>query len=1033
MKRTLVVLFFPVFFSCLSGYAQKSVEELLELEEGYTALFRLKGGKIATAGESLLRLEALYYAYGADSVDGDIVVANASDYAAFLALLLRQNDPFSLDELTRLEKLARGKHPFKFRCNTLLAKKLLESGEVERAANVLTVILGPLREDSSKNYIQLAKTYNLLGRVSRRTRNWQTAIALFNQALAIYDRSEYPKQPDAARVLNNLAITYQELNDYRNARLCFSRSLQLKERFDSDSINLAISYNNLGNFYLRFNAYQDAEQAYQRGLQLTDRVRYANRIRPELLSNYSNLLMDKLQAFATAREVLDVSIVGYVKRQGRYSRELFSALRSRARAQIELQEFAAAEQTLAWLDSINLTQPLSSDQQLELFLARASFLNIQQRDVDCYKVLQKCDSIRQGKGIPDWLQKEYWEILAQNRSHGPRKDTAIQIVKHLLRNYPSASRLDLVRWNTDLGVYFFWDGEPDSARFYLRGALKLNGWEQTFNRTPYVFPIYALQAHYIELLMLQKQAVINSDQALYHIESGEAIILATREGIQSARDRVNYARATSSFFDAGIQICYRLFQETGEQVFFGRCFSLMQQAKYQTLYLAIAANRLEAFSRVPLQVADRERQLTAARNRFVQQATDGWLQQDTTGALREFADQLQRSQHSYEQFVDSLRKNLPDYFHLKYSLPTVSIDKLTRELIVPKQTNLLEYHVMDSTVLMVLVTPAGQWMWHLPVRNLQQQVGALRRQIGTPLGDAQNPAYQLYQQLFQPADRVLANIKGSSRNRLMVIPDKELIYLPFEVLKRTATTSTDYLVGAYTFTYALSSSLSWQSYTDELLTPVTKGFLGVAPSFSGEAEEVNDQRRYRFSPLANTENELKGIGAFLGKRQIKVDVLQGARATKRAFVQRSGNYSLIHIASHGFVNMADPLRSGIAFTDEPGQPDSEVLFGFELFNLSLRARLVTLSACETGLGKIYRGEGLVGLSRGFFYAGAQNLVLSLWKVADQATAEFMVDFYKGIGQEFEFDIALRKAKLKMLKDERHSHPYYWAPFILVGS
>ena len=114
----------------------------------------------------------------------------------------------------------------------------------------------------------------------------------------------------------------------------------------------------------------------------------------------------------------------------------------------------------------------------------------------------------------------------------------------------------------------------------------------------------------------------------------------------------------------------------------------------------------------------------------------------------------------------------------------------------------------------------------------------------------------------------------------------------------------------------------------------------------------------------------------------------------------------------------------------PGDPT--LLQVYEIFNLKLTADVVVLSACETGLGREVRGEGMVGLTRAFLYAGAQAVVVSLWKVADPATAELMMRFYRqmkaGVGKAE----ALRRARLELFREGRYVHPYYWAPFVLVG-
>jgi CHAT domain-containing protein len=147
-------------------------------------------------------------------------------------------------------------------------------------------------------------------------------------------------------------------------------------------------------------------------------------------------------------------------------------------------------------------------------------------------------------------------------------------------------------------------------------------------------------------------------------------------------------------------------------------------------------------------------------------------------------------------------------------------------------------------------------------------------------------------------------------------------------------------------------------------------------------------------------------------------------------------YRILHLATHGLLNSAHPELSGVVFSlfDRQGKPQDGFLRLHEIYNLKLSADLVVLSACQTGLGQEIRGEGLVGLTRGFMYAGAQRVVASLWKVDDRATAELMKRFYSGMlgDQSLRPAAALRAAQTAMWRTKGWESPYYWAAFVLQG-
>jgi CHAT domain-containing protein len=140
--------------------------------------------------------------------------------------------------------------------------------------------------------------------------------------------------------------------------------------------------------------------------------------------------------------------------------------------------------------------------------------------------------------------------------------------------------------------------------------------------------------------------------------------------------------------------------------------------------------------------------------------------------------------------------------------------------------------------------------------------------------------------------------------------------------------------------------------------------------------------------------------------------------------------------THGVFNSQDPSRSGLVLSlyNQQGEPENGQLFLEDIFNLNLsNSELVVLSACQTGIGQQIKGEGIVGISRGFMYAGTPRLVVSLWSVDDLATSILMSKFYQGVLQEGLTPAkALRQAQMEMLKDPNYQSPYYWAPFILIG-
>src|SRR5262249_29193839 len=191
------------------------------------------------------------------------------------------------------------------------------------------------------------------------------------------------------------------------------------------------------------------------------------------------------------------------------------------------------------------------------------------------------------------------------------------------------------------------------------------------------------------------------------------------------------------------------------------------------------------------------------------------------------------------------------------------------------------------------------------------------------------------------------------------------------------------------------------------------------------AEEVGG---VSFGRLRFTRQEAEAI-ASLTREEKSLKALDFAASRATVTGDAVGQYRIIHFATHGLLNSQHPELSGIVLSlvDEQGRPQDGFLRTHDIYNLKLNAELVVLSACQTALGKLTRGEGLVGLTRGFMYAGAPRVVASMWRVKDEATAELMKRFYHGILKEgLRPAAALRTAQISMWREKNWQVPYYWA-------
>jgi CHAT domain-containing protein len=252
-----------------------------------------------------------------------------------------------------------------------------------------------------------------------------------------------------------------------------------------------------------------------------------------------------------------------------------------------------------------------------------------------------------------------------------------------------------------------------------------------------------------------------------------------------------------------------------------------------------------------------------------------------------------------------------------------------------------------------------------------------------------------------------------------------------------------YLIERYPISYAASASL----LNPALLQPRAphKGALAFAnPDFSagnqpGFLDYLKTMASYilrddKLLPLPFSEVEAKAIAKEISASEIYI----GKKATEEKYKAAAGEFRFIHLATHNILNDQRPMLSRLIFAQGAGKNEDGFYYMYEIFNLRLNADLVVLSACNTGLGKFSRGEGLIGMSRAFMYAGVPSVVASLWWVEDEATAFLMQRFYKYLKAGLGKNAALQRAKIDMINTTGEEvrvearNPFYWAPFILIG-
>ena len=371
----------------------------------------------------------------------------------------------------------------------------------------------------------------------------------------------------------------------------------------------------------------------------------------------------------------------------------------------------------------------------------------------------------------------------------------------------------------------------------------------------------------------------------------------------------------------------------------------------------------------------------------------------------------------------------------------VTIDEV-KAMLPDKNNVVLEYSVGDSSSCLWVITKSGHKLYRLPARKkLQEQIETIRFGLLDPQQSISEfftqAGISLYNELVKPAEPFL-----SKKSKLVIIPDGVLNYLPFQVLltentKIKAETSYmefPYLAKKYPVSYAQSASvlntLISAKVQSNSSAAKSRKLLAFGDPVYGDTS-LNPRNKYQ--RLEFSSREIENIASFFPEGSPVIFLRNNATEEKLKQNNELDKFNYIHFAVHGLIDEDNPDLSSIVLTSNRSADEDGFLQASEISDLKLNADLVVLSACQTGLGKLVRGEGIVGLTRAFMYAGTPSVVVSLWSVSDASTSVLMSSFYKNlIKNNLNKTDALRRAQLSLISNEKYAHPFYWAPFVLIG-
>jgi uncharacterized protein HemY len=588
---------------------------------------------------------------------------------------------------------------------------------------------------------------------------------------------------------------------------------------------------------------------------------------------------------------------------------------------------------------------------------------------------------------------------------------------------------DLAVAFNQLGVVYRSEAKYDSALYCYQQALvaNSNNFKQSeFDKNPKANSYYngfqmlysirskagTLEDKYINKTIKQSDLT----QSLLCLQVCDSLVELLRQNSRNENDKIALGAEANEVYEAGVRVAHLLSEVTTKHAAYKEiAFYFAEKSKSAVLLESIADANAKSFSGIPQELVEKEKTLKTEIALNVQklaQKPDALQEQELRKILFGLNGQ-------YESFIKKLETDYPEYYNLKFNNASPNSNSI--RALLPEGTAVVSYFLAETEKRLYIFT-LTKGKFNIISRPLPDKFDRLTRGFNNSLFYS-NPA--IYFESGLALSKLLDPKVGNAITDLVIIPSGRLGTLPFEALPLGKEALKDNF-GAQFWVHRFSIGYE---FSTTLLAQKSKKKSGSQSSiFLCAPIKFSDSQN--LSELPGTEAEVNFIAGLFGKNAL---LKKSGDATETAVKQSAlKDYKYLHFATHGIVDETSPELSRI-FLKESATDDGN-LFSGEIYNLTLNADMVALSACQTGLGKVSKGEGVIGLSRALVYAGAKNIMVSYWSVSDESTSQLMTGFYQQALQSPTpaYRKNLQQVKIKMISEKKYAAPFYWAPFVVIG-
>ena len=923
------------------------------------------------------------------------------------------------------------------------------------------LIYGKLLGEESR---QVADVLNVFGNIARSQGDFTKAIERHEKSLAIRLKILGFGHPDVAKSFNNLGLSNLDIREINKAIEYQEKALNLfHNAFGGENAYVASSFYNLGLSYYYKGEYNKAIMYYERALNL--RLKILGKTHRDIAICYNNIgsCYETKGEHEKAIEYHEKALSVFRILFGEEHQSVAGSYNNLGNCYISNGQFdkAISYHTKA----LSLFQKILGEDNPDV---AGSYNNLgnsydskgsHEKAIPYYEMALTILLKIFGEEHPEVAQC-YGNFGLCLNSKG-EYDKAIEYYEKAVTLFQKIlGEESRVAWAyTNIGVSYNSKGEYDkSIASYLKSLNVLSYNSKNFNPITSLGELIRTLSSFSK--SLQQQYFITRDhsflqQSLSYAQEALAATDFQSSSFSFESSKTHWQSIYHPIYEQAIDISLLAAEVNHNDTLRRQTFTYAEKSKATQLQAQLKNADALAFSGIPDSLTQKEYQLRidiSWREKQRQALLDKGKTETDSTVLR-LGSIVFDLRQQYDSLKTRFEKNYPAYYRLKYDLGTVPLHYVQDSLLQPGQS-LLEYFVGDSSIYIFLVQPKNyqvieikkdsafeQWIEDLTRNGIYGFYGKKDIPKGKSINNFGTSAHQLYQTLIAP-------VKAKLGEKIIIIPDGILGYVPFEALltekppRPDAIAAYKYLIQDHQISYCYSATLLKEMRNKKHRQEPTQKLLAMAPFFLGNADTLLSKvdstelladvaLRDTLTALPNSGTEVASVSKIL-----KGQAFYGKEATLQKFQDLASRYRILHLSTHGKADDRLGDYAYLAFGMPNAQGTFDKLYARDLYNLSLNADLVVLSACETGIGKLQRGEGIVSLARAFAYAGAKSIVTTLWKVSDEQSKNLMSNFYKYLSKGKEKDEALRQAKLDFLqKNEKKTellHPFFWASFIGIG-